>query len=83
VRTFLYYGRAVDVTMLPALRAIASTQTNPTEETMKKTTQFLDYAASHPDAIITYKASKMVLAMHSDASYLSEPEARSQAEIQR
>ena len=65
--------------MLPALSAIASNQANPTEETMKKTKQFLDYAASHPDAIITYKASKMVLATHSDASYLSEPKARSRA----
>jgi len=79
VGTFLFYGRAVDATMLPALSAIASTQAKPTEETMKKTKQFLDYAASHPDAIITYKASKMVLATHSDASYLSEPEARSRA----
>ena len=41
--------------------------------------QFLDYAATHPDAIITYKASKMVLAGHSDASYLSETNARSHA----
>ena len=79
VGTFPYYGRAVDATMLPALSAIASTQAKPTEETMKKTKQFLDYAVSHPDAIITYNASKMVLAKYSDASYLSKPEARSRA----
>ena len=65
--------------MLPALSALASDQASPTEETLIKTKQFLDYAASHPDAIITYKASDMVLATHSDASYLSEPKARSRA----
>ena len=40
---------------------------------------FLDYAATHQDAIITYRASDMVLVVHSDASYLSEPKARSRA----
>ena len=32
----------------------------------------LDYIASNPDAVVTYKASNMLLAVHSDASYLSE-----------
>jgi len=63
--------------MLPALSALVSNQASPTEETLNKTKQFLDYAASHPDAIITYKASDMVLAIHCDASYLSEPKTRS------
>jgi hypothetical protein len=35
--------------------------------------------ATNPDAILTYKKSDMVLAVHSDALYLSEPAARSQA----
>jgi hypothetical protein len=39
----------------------------------------VDYAATHPDAIITYQASNMVLAGHSNPSYLSETNARSQA----
>ena len=38
---------------------------------MPKVKQLLDYAASRPDAVITYQASEMVLAGHSDASYLS------------
>ena len=29
----------------------------------------------HPDAVLTYRASDMVLACHSDASYLIEPKA--------
>jgi hypothetical protein len=79
IGTFLYYGRAVDPTMLTGLSAIASTQAKPTEETMIKMHDFLDYAATHQDAIITYQASNMVLAIHSDASYLSKPKARSRA----
>jgi hypothetical protein len=46
---------------------------------MEKCLQFLDYAATQDDAILTYKASDMILAIHSDASYLSEPKARSRA----
>ena len=38
--TFLYYVRAVDSTMLVALRAIAAQQAQPTEQTMKKTLLF-------------------------------------------
>ena len=73
--TFLYYARAVDPTMLVALSAIAASQAAPTKNTLEKTMFFLDYVASHPDAILTYKASDMVLQVHSDASYLTEPEA--------
>ena len=65
--------------MLPALSTIASDQANPTEATWKKIETFLNYAASHPDSIVTYRASKMILAAHSDASYLSEREASSRA----
>jgi hypothetical protein len=46
---------------------------------MEKCLQFLDYAATQDDVILTYKASAIILAIHSDASYLSEPKARSQA----
>ncbi len=77
--TFLYYGRAVDSTMLMALSSIASNQAEPTKETMDNIKLFLDYAASHQDAILTYQASDMVLIVHSDASYLSEPKAQSRA----
>ena len=76
---FLFYARAVDSTMLVALSAIATEQGTPTENTLTKVNQFLDYAATHPEATVTYQASDMVLAIHSDASYLSEPKARSRA----
>ena len=74
---FLYYAQAVDATMLPALGSIASQQVNPTEHTMQKVKLLLDYSATHPDAIITYRYSDIVLARHSDASYLFESGSRS------
>ena len=46
---------------------------------MHKIKLFLDNAATNPDAVLTYQASNMVLAVHSGASYLSEPKARSHA----
>jgi hypothetical protein len=46
---------------------------------MEKCLQFLNYAATQDNAILTYKASDMILAIHSNASYLSEPKAQSQA----
>ena len=65
--------------MLTTLGSITTQQANPTKNTMKKVTQFLDYSASHPEAIITYNASNMVLAGHSYASYLSETKSLSRA----
>ena len=75
--TFLYYARAVDNTMLKALGSIASQQASGTEKTMKAVTQLLNYAATHPESTIRYTASDMILHVDSDASYLSEPKAKS------
>lgn len=58
--------------MLPAFGSIATQQANPTKHTMSKVNQFLGYASTHPDAIITYHASNMILVGHSAESYLSE-----------
>ena len=77
--TLLYYARAVDPTMLTALGSIADQQANPTEQTMQKVKQLLDYAASHPDAVLTYQASEMILEVHINTSYLSQKKARSRA----
>ena len=79
VGTLLYYSRAVDPTMLVALNAIAMQQASPMERTMDKVRQLLDYASSQEEAILTYHASDMVLAIHSDAGYLNEIKSRSQA----
>ena len=69
----LYYGRAVDNTIFPALSAIASKQSTGTRRTMEERIQRLDYLATHPTAKVRFHASSMVLSIHSDASYLSEP----------
>eukprot|EP00804_Cyclotella_cryptica_P027157 CCRYP_016091-RA/>CCRYP_016091-RA protein AED:0.31 eAED:0.28 QI:0/0/0/1/1/1/2/0/527 len=79
IGVFLYYARAVDCTMLPALGSLATQQSAPTQNTMLKIHQFLDYVMTHPDGMITYCASNMILAIHSDTSYLSETKARSRA----
>jgi len=79
VGSLLYYGRAVDPTILVALGSIASQQNKPTATTAEAVTKLLNYVATHPNAIIRYKKSDMILHVHSDASYLSEPQARSRA----
>jgi hypothetical protein len=76
---FNYYARAVDPTMLTPLSALAAQQSKPTENTMQRMQHFLDYAATQEPAVITYRASDMVLAIHSDAGYLNEEDAISRA----
>ena len=66
VGTFLYYGRVVDSTMLTALSVIASEQASPTENTLRKARKFMNYAATHLDAVLTYRKSDILLAVHSD-----------------
>jgi hypothetical protein len=75
----LFHARGIDGGILPALSALASQEVQPTENTMTLCKSFLDYMASQEEAVLTYKVSDMVLAIHSDASYLSEPKARSRA----
>jgi hypothetical protein len=54
IGTFLYYARCVDSIMLPALGSLATQQVNPMQNTNKLVHQLLNYATTHPDAIITY-----------------------------
>ncbi len=77
--TLLYYASAVDPTMLVALNAIAAQQATPTQKTIERAKQLLDYAASQEEAVLTYHASDMVLAIHSDAGYLNERKSQSRA----
>jgi hypothetical protein len=65
--------------MLPALGTLTTQQAMPTKNTMKKIKQFLDYPSTNPNAVLTYHASNMVLARHSNALYLSESNAQSRA----
>ncbi len=76
---FLFLGRAVDSTLLCPISAIASQSSKPTEDTIRQTLQLLNYLATQEDAVLSYHASDMVLAVNSNASYLSKPKARSRA----
>jgi hypothetical protein len=79
IGTFLFYARAVDTTMLAALSTLASEQASATSKTEAAIQQFLDYCATHPNATVRFVASDMILRVHSDASYLSERNARSRS----
>jgi hypothetical protein len=79
VGSLLYYARAVDATMLPAVCALASRQSHPTANTMIAAERLLGYASSHPDNCLVIRASSMLLRIHSDASYLSRPKSGSVA----
>jgi hypothetical protein len=77
IGVLLYYGRAIDNTILVALSSLAAAQTEGTLATTKAAIHLLNYAASHPNAKVRFHDSKMCLHVHSDASYLSESKARS------
>jgi len=65
------------MTLLVTLSTIASQQSKATLDTIKATTQLLNYCATHPNATVRFTASGMVLHIVSDASYLSASGARS------
>ena len=44
----LYYTRALEYTMLPALSDIETTQAKPTTETEKEVEWLMDYCATYP-----------------------------------
>ncbi len=61
------------MTVLATLSSIASEQAKATKGTLVKIKHMLDYLATHPDATVRFYASDMILNIHLDASYLSEP----------
>lgn len=77
--TLLFYARAIDSTLLTAIGELATEQSQATKSTMAKLTQLLNYCAAHPDATVRFTASDMLLAVESDASYLSVVKGRSRA----
>ena len=74
---FLYCGRNIDSTMITTIGTIDTQESAPTENIMRNFYQSLDYSATHPDAIIDFHTSDMVLVCHSNASYLSGSKVRS------
>ncbi len=74
----IYYDRAVDSTILVGLSLLAAAQSKPSAHKLFLVKWLLDYTATNPDAILTFKWSNMVLAVHSDTSFISKPLPRSQ-----
>ncbi len=72
-----WYTQGVNGTLLTPISALTAQQAMPTQGTMKRVQQFVDYAASQEPAVTTYRASDMVPAIHSNAGYLNEEGARS------
>ncbi len=52
---------------------------NQTEKTKTTLKQLLEYCATQDQRALTYKASKMILSVHSDAGYCNKKNSRSQA----
>jgi hypothetical protein len=75
----LYYGRAVDSTILPSLSSLATEQAKPMAKTKATVMQLLDYLATQEEAIKSYNASDMILQVHSDAGYANKKRAQSHA----
>ena len=72
ISSLLFYGRVVDNTMLTALITLGPAQAKGKEATAEAAQQLLNYCATHPDAVIRFYASDMILHLHSNASYLNE-----------
>jgi hypothetical protein len=61
------------------INVLASEQSTTTHVTADKVIKLLSYCNTHPESKIQYHSSDMILHIHSDATYLSEDEAKSRA----
>ena len=76
---FLYTACAIDNTMMHILNYLATQTHSGTQKTVQATTHFLDYCSTNPNATKLYRASDMILNIHSDAAYLVASKERSRA----
>lgn len=75
--TLLFYGRAIDSTILPVIHTSGTQQAAPTKKSMEDITQLLNYCATHPNAVVQFIASNMTLHAKSNGSYLTASKAQS------
>ena len=78
---FLYYGRAVDPTILTALNEIATQQSKPTITTEHKAQMLMDYLHTYPNTKLQFYAGDMKLQVETDAAYLVLPNAKSRVAV--
>ena len=67
----------MDLTIVIALENLSAAHNNCTQKTAKKLVWLLNYYGTNTKYNIRYHASVMVLLIHSDAFYLSEPQVQS------
>ena len=79
VGVILYCVCAAHNRLLVGLSAIDSQQDPATEQTIAAIDQILDHVAKYSNYGITYRASDMILAAHSDAGFNNESKVRSRA----
>jgi hypothetical protein len=76
---FLYYARTINDTMMHSLNVLATRVSNGTTKTKGAMTHFLQYCQTNPNSTKLCRACDMILTIHSDVSYVVEPEAQSGA----
>ena len=79
IGVLLYQARALNYPLLATLNTLGTKHVDATENTIIALIQLIDYCDTYPNHILRFVASDMVLRIHSDASYLSVPKARSRA----
>ena len=75
----LFYGRSVDMTLMVALSTLASGQGYGIETMARAMILLSNYCATHPEPVIRYKKSDIIIEIQSDASYLYNPKVHSRA----
>ena len=68
LRILLCYAGAIDNPMLLLLNALATQQRKCTMNKMKQLDYYVDHAATHFEADITFTKTYMIFVIHSDAS---------------
>ena len=79
VGSLILWGRAIYNTMLTALSDLAAAQAKGNKATQEAAKKPLNSCATYPNPTISFQGIQMALKVHSDASYLSAPKARSRA----
>ena len=79
IGNFLCYACTVNPTILVTLNSITTEQAKIIEATAKAVTDMINYASMHSEAITRYHVIGMILHTHSNASFLSEPGAKSRS----
>ena len=74
-----FYARVQDSTLLKTLSTLSTEQIKDIEYTKTKINQLFDYCVTHPNTKIQFYTSDIILHIHSDKLYLSEPNSCSAA----